>query len=112
MPTIYPNTQQCEFDAPTNRFHWWYLDIVYAGQYFYQHFFYEVVYFNNDTLEMHYNFWDDPDPHPSVGTIFIVRENLTPPPANLEADPLGNNIVLFWDEPSNGGGPIASILGL
>ena len=74
MPTIYPNTQECDFDEGTNRMHWWYLDIVYAGQYFYQHFFYEVVYFSNDTLEMHYNFWDDPEPYPEVGTIFLVRE--------------------------------------
>ena len=74
MPTIYPNTQQSEFDEETNRYHWWYLQTVYAGQYFYQHFFYEVVYFQNDTLEMHYNFWDDPEPHPEVGTIFLVRE--------------------------------------
>jgi hypothetical protein len=42
--------------------------------YFYQHFYYEVVYFSNDTLEMHYNFWDDPEPHPEAGTIFLVRE--------------------------------------
>lgn len=74
MPTLYPNTQQSEFEAETNRYHWWYLQTVYAGQYFYQHFFYEVVYFNNDTLEMHYNFWDDPEPHPQAGTIFLVRE--------------------------------------
>jgi hypothetical protein len=74
MPTIYPNTQQSEFEDETNRYHWWYLKTVYAGQYFYQHFFYEVVHFQNDTLEMHYNFWDDPEPYPEVGTIFLVRE--------------------------------------
>jgi hypothetical protein len=74
MPSIYPNTQESGFDAETNRYHWWYLKTVYAGQYFYQHFFYEVVYFQNDTLEMHYNFWDDPEPYPEVGTIFLVRE--------------------------------------
>ena len=74
MPTIYPNTQECDFDAETNRFHWWYLQTVYAGQYFYQHFFYEIVYFQNDTLEMHYNFWDDPEPFPEVGTIFLVKQ--------------------------------------
>lgn len=74
MPTIYPNTQQSGFDEATNRYHWWYLQTVYAGQYTYQHFYYEVVYFHNDTLEMHYNFWDDPEPHPEAGTIFLVRE--------------------------------------
>src|SRR5210317_447789 len=40
-PSYYPNTQQWEFDAATNRLHFWYLDLVYAGQYFYQHFYYE-----------------------------------------------------------------------
>jgi len=74
MPTIYPNTQQSEFDAETNRYHWWYLKTVYAGQYFYQHFFYEIVYFQNDTLEMHYNYWDDAEPNPAVGTIFLVKQ--------------------------------------
>ena len=74
MPTIYPNTQQSQFDESTNRYHWWYLQTVYAGQSTYQHFYYEVVYFQNDTLEMHYNFWDDPEPHPEAGTIFLVRE--------------------------------------
>ncbi|PLX12376.1 MAG: hypothetical protein C0598_06120 [Marinilabiliales bacterium] len=74
MPTIYPNTQESEFDAETNRYHWWYLKTVYAGQYFYQHFFYEIVYFENDTLEMHYNYWDDEVPHPQVGTIFLVKQ--------------------------------------
>jgi hypothetical protein len=99
MPTIYPNTQQCEYDAETNRMHWWYLQTVYAGQYFYQHFFYDVVYFNNDTLEMHYNYWDDPEPHPQVGTIFLVRENLTPPPLNLTVEIIENNMMLNWNAP-------------
>jgi hypothetical protein len=104
MPTIYPNSQECEFDAPTNRFHWWYLDLVYAGQYFYQHFFYEVVYFSNDTLEMHYNFWDDPVPNPNAGTIFLVKENMTPAPTDLGYDLYGNNVVLTWEEPAMGTG--------
>lgn len=75
MPTIYPNTQQCEYEAESNRMHWWYLKTVYAGQYFYQHFYYDIVYFQNDTLEMHYNFWDDPEPYPEVGTIFLIRQS-------------------------------------
>lgn len=99
MPTIYPNTQQCEYDAETNRMHWWYLQTVYAGQYFYQHFFYDVVYFNNDTLEMHYNFWDDPEPYPQAGTIFLVRENLTPSPLNLAAEIIEDNMQLEWNAP-------------
>jgi len=111
MPSIYPNTQQCEFDAPTTRFHWWYLQTVYAGQYFYQHFFYEIVYFSNDTLEMHYNYWDDPEPHPEVGTIFIVRENQTPPPVALEYNLSNEGVVLEWDAPSNGGGSVSGIQG-
>ena len=99
MPTIYPNTQQCEYEAETNRMHWWYLETVYAGQYFYQHFFYDVVYFSNDTLEMHYNFWDDPEPNPQVGTIFLVKENVTPPPANVIAEILDDGMMLNWNAP-------------
>ena len=101
MPSIYPNTQECDYEATTNRFHWWYLQTVYAGQYFYQHFYYEVVYFSNDTLEMHYNYWDDPLPHPEVGTIFLVRENDTPQPVNLTAQLTTQNIQLNWSAPAN-----------
>ena len=75
MPTIYPNTQSCDLQMETNRFHFQYLKTVYAGQYFYQHFYYEIMQFENDTLVMHYNFWDDPEPHPEVQTLFYVREN-------------------------------------
>lgn len=99
MPTIYPNTQQFEYHLETNRMHWWYLQTVYSGQYFYQHFFYDVIYFNNDTLIMHYNYWDDPEPHPTVGTIFLVKENLRPPPFNIESQILDNDIALNWDTP-------------
>jgi hypothetical protein len=77
MPTTYPNTQQCDYDAATNRMHWWYLYAIYEGQYFYQNFYYEVVHFSNDTLEMYYNYWDDTVPHPDVGTIFLVHETIT-----------------------------------
>ena len=75
MPTIYPNTQSCDLQMETNRFHFQYLKTVYAGQYFYQHFYYEIMQFENDTLVMHYNFWDDPEPHPEVQTLFYVRES-------------------------------------
>ncbi|PLX04521.1 MAG: hypothetical protein C0595_02890 [Marinilabiliales bacterium] len=88
MPTIYPNSQESEFDAETNRYHWWYLQTVYAGQYFYQHFLYEIVYFENDTLEMHYNYWDDMEPHPEVGTIFLVKQTTV----GVEDDIYTNNI--------------------
>lgn len=101
MPTLYPNTQQCEYDGASNRMHWWYLETVYAGQYFYQNFYYEVVYFQNDTLEMHYNFWDDPEPYPEDGTIFLVKEHLTPPPFELMAEFDGYNVMLQWEEPSS-----------
>lgn len=111
MPTLYPNTQQCEYQASTNRMHWWYLGTVWGGQYFYDHHYYEVVYFQNDTLEMHYNFWDDPEPHPEVGTIFMVKETLTPPPSSLSSTILDNNVLLAWEEPSNGGNPMAQLQG-
>lgn len=104
MPTIYPNTQMFEYDAATNRLHFWYLDLVYAGQYFYQHFYFEVVYFENDTLEAHYNFWDDPQPFPDAGVIYIVKENnnATPPPVNLELMQMDEMIYVEWEAPENG----------
>lgn len=104
MPTLYPNTQQFEYDAATNRLHFWYLDLVYAGQYFYQHFYYEVVYFENDTLEAHYNFWDDPQPFPDAGIIYIVKENTnaTPPPVNLDLTETDNMVYVAWEAPENG----------
>ena len=72
-PSYYPNTQHCEFDAATNRLHFWYLNVVYAGQYFYQHFYYEVVSYTGNTLELQYNYWDDPEPHPAFGAIILHR---------------------------------------
>lgn len=77
MPTIYTNTQLCEFDVSTNRMHFWWLQTVYSGMKFYTHSYYEIVRFSNDTLEMHYNFWDDPIPHPSVETIYLTRNTTT-----------------------------------
>lgn len=101
MPTIYPNTQQCDYDAPTNSMHWWWLQTVYAGMHFYTHVYYEVVYFENDTLIMHYNFWDDPVPHPEVGTIYLVKENPTPQPQNLSSQIISEQIQLNWNAPAN-----------
>ena len=77
-PYYYPDTQQCEFDQATNRLHFWYLSTVYAGQYFYQHFYYEIVSYTGNTLEIHYNFWDDPEPHPAAGAIVLHRSGATP----------------------------------
>jgi hypothetical protein len=107
MPSLYPNTQQCEYQASTNRMHWWYLGTVWGGQYFYDHFYYEVVYFQNDTLEMHYNFWDDPQPNPDAGTIFLVKESLTPPPTVLQSDVIDNTVSLTWNLPVYGNGGMA-----
>ncbi len=107
MPTIYPNSQQCQYDAQTNRMHWWYIYLVYSGMNFYTNHYYEVVYFSNDTLEMHYNFWDDPEPYPEIGTIFLVKENLTPAPSALDFDLYGSTVVLSWDEPASGNGSSA-----
>jgi hypothetical protein len=79
-PYYYPDTQNWEFDAATNRLHFWYLDTVYAGQYFYQHFYYEIVSYTGNTVEMHYNFWDDPEPHPQAGTIVLSRSGVADAP--------------------------------
>ena len=106
MPSLYPDTQQCEYQASTNRFHWWYLSTVYAGQYFYTHHLYEIVYFNNDTLEMHYNFHDNPEPWPEAGVIFLVKVNTTPPPANFFFNVADGELLLTWDAPDNGDAPI------
>lgn len=108
MPSLYPNTQLCEYEVSTNRVHWWYLGTVWGGQYFYDHIYYEVVYFENDTLEMHYNYWDDPEPYPEVGTIFLVKESLTPPPTSLQWEVLNNNVSLTWNVPVYGNGGIAN----
>lgn len=77
-PYYYPDTQQWELDTATNRLHFWYLQSVYAGQRFYQHYYYEVVSFTGNTLELHYNFWDDPEPHPQAGTIILTRAHVAP----------------------------------
>ncbi len=53
MPSLYPNTQMCEFEISTNRVHFWYLQTVYAGMRFYQHFYYEVVEYTGNSLELH-----------------------------------------------------------
>lgn len=103
MPTLYPNTQQSEYDAATNRYHWWYLNLVYSGQYFYQHFYYEVVSFDGNTIELHYNFWDDPTPNPSAGILILVKEGSTPPPVNIMPGFVDDEIFLLWDEPVAGG---------
>jgi hypothetical protein len=47
-------------------------------------------------------------PHPEVGTIFLVRENLTPPPSMLESAFMDYDILLSWDEPALGNGNSAN----
>ena len=42
--------------------------------------------FSNDTLIAHYNFWDDPVPHPDFGTLFLVRQGATTGIDNNEDD--------------------------
>lgn len=76
-PFYYPDTQSCEFDEATNRLHFRYLQSIYNGNYIYQHFYYEVVSYTGNTLELHYNYWDDPEPHPQAGTIILVRAGVS-----------------------------------
>lgn len=106
MPTIYPNTQQCDYEASTNRFHWWFVNTVYAGQSFYTHHFYEIVSFDGNSWELHYNFWDDPMPHPEQGIILLEKEggasNDYPEPSGLEASQGYGKIDLSWDAPQGG----------
>ncbi len=90
MPDLYPDTQVCTYDPVTNRVQFRYLHAVYAGQYFYQSIYFEVVSYTGNTVEMHYNFWDDPEPHPDVQTLYLVRAGTTAAPDDLTvADLLG-----------------------
>ncbi len=76
MPSIYPNTQEVTYDATTNRVHFKYLYLVYAGQHTYQHHYFELISYNGNDIEMHYNFWDDTQAHPEVMTITLSRVNV------------------------------------
>ncbi len=73
MPTLYPNTQEVNYDLLTNRIHFKYLYLVYAGQHTYQHHYFELISYNGNDIEMHYNFWDDDQAHPQVMTITLSR---------------------------------------
>ncbi len=66
-------------------------------------FYFELVYFENDTLEAHYNFWDDPQPVPEAGILYLVKENnnATPPPVNLDILQMDEMIYVEWDAPEN-----------
>lgn len=98
MPTLYPNTQQCEYDAASNRVHFWYLQTVYAGQNFYQHHYLEVVEYTGSYLELHYNFWDDDVPHPDAQTIVLHRAGVT---AVDDATPLASSPLRAYPNPFN-----------
>jgi hypothetical protein len=74
MPDLYPDTQVASHDAATNRVQFRYLDIVYAGQYFYESIWFEIAAYTGDYLELHYNFWDDPEPHPQVQKLVLTRQ--------------------------------------
>lgn len=113
MPSLYPDTQECEYLAESNRMHWWYLGTAWGGQYFYDHFFYTVVSFENGVLEMHYNFWNDPEPHPQTGIIYLVKEGATviPPPDMLSYQWIDNTVLLNWNMPDPGNGQLAELTG-
>lgn len=76
MPSLYPDTQEVTYDASTNRVHFKYLYLVYAGQYTYQHHYFELISYTGNDIEMHYNFWDDAQAHPGVMTITLSRVNV------------------------------------
>jgi hypothetical protein len=92
MPTIYPNTQKWEYEASTNRLHFWWLQTVYAGHKTYSHTYYELIRFDQDSVILHYNFWDDPVAHPEVGKLELRNKNAissvsTIEPVNLQIFP-------------------------
>ncbi len=73
MPSIYPNTQTWDIDYENNRLHFQYLSVVYAGRRSYQHFYYDIVDFTGDMFELHYNFWNDPEPNPDAQKLILSR---------------------------------------
>lgn len=73
MPSTYPDTQTWDIDHENNRLHFKYLTVVYAGRKTYQHFFYDIVNFKNDMFELHYNFWNDPEPQPDLQKLVLSR---------------------------------------
>jgi len=99
-PYYYPDTQLCEYEADTNRVHFWYLDTVYAGMHFYQHFFYEVAVYTGDYLELHYNYWDDSEAHPNVQTIALNRAGATDVEDSSEV-PVGIHRLSNFPNPFN-----------
>lgn len=77
MPALYPNTQTCNFDAPTNRFMMRYLSTVTQGQSSYTNIWYEVIQLTSDTLEMIFNSNDIANPDPFFGHLFLTRNSST-----------------------------------
>lgn len=73
MPSIYPDTQTWEVEKETNRLHFKYLKTVYAGQRTYTHFFYNVVNYDSEMFELHYNFWNEPEPQPEIERIVLSK---------------------------------------
>jgi len=111
MPSLYPDTQMCEYDEATNRVHFWYLYLVYAGQHFYQHIYFEVVEYTGNSLELHYNFWDDDVPHPEAQTISLVRSGVTsadevvvatPSPLSAYPNPFNPATRVVFEMPASG----------
>lgn len=77
MPSIYPDTQTWDIDYENGRLHFKYLQLVYAGRRTYQHFYYDIVKFDDNNLELHYNFWNDPEPSPGIQKIVLQRNETT-----------------------------------
>lgn len=77
MPSIYPDTQTWDIDYENGRMQFKYLKIVYAGRKTYQYFYYDIVKFDDNYLELHYNFWNDPEPSPGIQKIVLHRNETT-----------------------------------
>ncbi len=73
MPPVYDDTQTWSYDPVTNRVGFRYLSSVYAGRWTYTNIWYEVVGYTGNELLLHWNFWDDPEPHPASGVISLQR---------------------------------------
>ncbi len=99
MPDLYPDTQWVEYDEDSNRLIFTYLNIAYAGQYFYQSFFFEVAEYSGNYVDLHYNTYDYDPALPHVQRIQMNRNTPAPlgtPELAIQFSSDGM-ITLSWD---------------
>lgn len=90
LPSIYQNTQTWDIDYENDRLHFQYLRLVYAGRRTYQHYYFDIVNFKSDMFELHYNFWNDPEPNPEAQKLVLSKFTTSVD----DADPLKSKTLL------------------